>query len=151
MVIAVGSDHVGYDLKRTVAAHLISRGYEVRDYGCDGPESVDYPVYGELVGRAVAGGECGLGVLVCGTGLGISLAANRVAGIRAAVCSEPYTASLARRHNDANVIAFGARVVGAGLALMIVDRFLDSEFEGGRHARRVKMLDDIRAKSGAAR
>jgi len=134
---------MGWELKEIVKIHLESRGLEVEDFGTNGPGQVDYPVYGERVGRAVASGECDLGVLICGTGVGISLAANRVPGIRAAVCSEPYTASLTRRHNDANIIAFGARVVGCDLALMIVDQFLDAQFEGGRHARRLEMLEEI--------
>ena len=143
MKIAFGCDHGGYELKPAVVKHLQEKGYEVVDYGCYGTESVDYPVYGEKVGRAVASGECELGVLICGTGIGISLAANRVRGVRAAVCSEPYSAEMTRRHNNANIIAFGARVVGEGTALTIVDAFLGAQFEGGRHERRVKMLDEI--------
>ena len=144
MKIAIGCDHGGYALKLAVKKHLEEKGYEVVDYGCHSTESVDYPVYGEKVGRAVAGGECELGVLICGTGIGISLAANRVKGVRAAVCSEPYSAEMTRRHNNANIIAFGARVVGEGTAMTIVDAFLGAQFEGGRHARRVDMLKDIR-------
>ena len=144
MVIAVGCDHVGYELKKNVIEHLEKLGDEVRDFGCDGPEPTDYPIYGERVGRAVASGECALGIVICGTGVGISLAANRVAGVRAAACSEPYTAAMARRHNDANVVAFGARVVGRDLALMIVDEFRNARFEGGRHARRVAMIEAIK-------
>lgn len=144
MKIAIGCDHGGYELKLAVKKHLEEKGYEVVDYGCHSTESVDYPVYGEKVGRAVAGGECELGVLICGTGIGISLAANRVKGVRAAVCSEPYSAEMTRRHNNANIIAFGARVVGEGTAMTIVDAFLGAKFEGGRHARRVDMLEAIR-------
>ncbi|MDD7411656.1 MAG: ribose 5-phosphate isomerase B [Eubacteriales bacterium] len=144
MKIAIGCDHGGYALKLAVKKHLEEKGYEVVDYGCHSTESVDYPVYGEKVGRAVAGGECELGVLICGTGIGISLAANRVKGVRAAVCSEPYSAEMTRRHNNANIIAFGARVVGEGTAMTIVDAFLGAQFEGGRHARRVDMLEAIR-------
>lgn len=144
MKIAIGCDHGGYELKLAVKKHLEEKGYEVVDYGCHSTESVDYPVYGEKVGRAVAGGECELGVLICGTGIGISLAANRVKGVRAAVCSEPYSAEMTRRHNNANIIAFGARVVGEGTAMTIVDAFLGAQFEGGRHARRVDMLEAIR-------
>ena len=143
MILAIGCDHTAYELKKLIVAHLKSKGHEVRDYGCDGPESTDYPIYGERVGRAVACGECELGVLICGTGVGISLSANRVRGIRAAVCSEPYSAEMARRHNNCNIIAFGARVVGQDLALMIVDHFLNARFEGGRHARRVDMIEAI--------
>lgn len=144
MKIAIGCDHGGYALKLAVKKHLEEKGYEVVDYGCHSTESVDYPVYGEKVGRAVAGGECELGVLICGTGIGISLAANRVHGIRAAVCSESYSAELTRRHNDANMIAFGARVVGEGTACAILDAFFGAKFEGGRHAQRVAMLDEIK-------
>ena len=144
MKIAIGCDHGGYALKLAVKKHLEEKGYEVVDYGCHSTESVDYPVYGEKVGRAVAGGECELGVLICGTGIGISLAANRVPGVRAAVCSETYSAQLTREHNNANIIAFGARVVGEGPALAIVDAFLNAEFQGGRHAERVAMLDNIK-------
>ena len=144
MKIAIGADHGGYPLKDAVIAHLKKNGYECVDFGCYSPERCDYPVYGEKVARAVAGGECDLGVLICGTGIGISLAANRVKGIRAAVCSEPYSAQLTREHNNANIICFGARVVGEGTALMIVDSFLNAKFMGGRHAERVAMLDDIK-------
>lgn len=144
MKIAIGCDHGGYELKLAVKKHLEEKGYEVVDYGCHSTESVDYPVYGEKVGRAVAGGECELGVLICGTGIGISLAANRVKGVRAAVCSEPYSAEMTRRHNNANIIAFGARVVGEGTACAILDAFFNAKFEGGRHAQRVAMLDEIK-------
>jgi len=144
MKLAIGCDHVGYELKDHIIAHLTEKGYECVDYGCNGPESVDYPIYGEKVGRAVASGECELGILICGTGIGISLAANKVKGVRAAVCSEPYSAELTRRHNNANIIAFGARVVGLGTALSIVDAFLGAEFEGGRHARRVDLFESIK-------
>ncbi len=144
MKIAVGSDHGGFELKKAVIAHLEKQGYECVDFGCHSPERCDYPVYGEKAARAVASGECELGVLICGTGIGISLAANRVKGIRAAVCSEPYSAKLTREHNNANIIAFGARVVGEGTAMMIVDAFLNAQFQGGRHAERVAMLDEIK-------
>ncbi len=143
MRIAIGSDHVGFDLKQHIGVYLKSKGYEVLDYGIHGTERVDYPVYGEKVGMAVASGECALGVLICGTGIGISMAANKIHGIRAAVCSEPYSAALTRQHNDANIIAFGARVVASGMAEMIVDNFLNASFEGGRHQARVDMLSDI--------
>ena len=142
-MIAIGCDHTAYDLKMHVINHLKERGLKVKDVGCEQTTSSDYPTYGEAVGRAVASGECERGIAICGTGVGISLAANRVKGIRAVVCSEPYSAQLARRHNDANVVAFGARVVGSELALMIVDSFLDAEFEGGRHQRRVDMIEAI--------
>ena len=144
MKVAFGCDHAGYALKEAVVAHLKEMGHEVVDFGCYTPERVDYPAQGEKAARAVASGECQLGVLICGTGIGISLAANRVRGIRAAVCSESYSAELTRRHNDANMIAFGARVVGEGTACAILDAFFGALFEGGRHAQRVAMLDDIR-------
>ena len=146
MKLAIGNDHVGYELKLHTKERLEAQGYEVVDFGTDSTSSTDYPINGERVGRAVASGECELGILICGTGIGISLAANKVAGIRAAVCSEPYSARMARCHNNANIIAFGARVVGQDLADMIVDSFLQASFEGGRHARRVDMLMDIEKK-----
>lgn len=144
MKVAFGCDHAGYALKEAVVAHLKEMGHEVVDFGCYTPERVDYPAQGEKAARAVASGECQLGVLICGTGIGISLAANRVRGIRAAVCSESYSAELTRRHNDANMIAFGARVVGEGTACAILDAFFNAKFEGGRHAQRVAMLDEIK-------
>ena len=143
MKIAIGNDHVAVDLKNHITKYLEDKGYTVVNFGTDSSDSCDYPVYGEKVGRAVASGECDLGVLICGTGIGISLAANKVKGIRAAVCSEPYSAKLTRQHNNANIIAFGARVVGCAMAEMIVDEFLNAEYQGGRHQRRVDMLTDI--------
>ena len=144
MKVAFGCDHAGFVLKEAVVAHLKEMGHDVVDFGCYTPERVDYPAQGEKAARAVASGECQLGVLICGTGIGISLAANRVHGIRAAVCSESYSAELTRRHNDANMIAFGARVVGEGTACAILDAFFNAKFEGGRHAQRVAMLDEIK-------
>jgi ribose 5-phosphate isomerase B len=143
MKIAIGNDHVAVDMKRHIKDHLEKLGHEVVNYGTDSGERTDYPIYGERVGRAVANGECDLGVLICGTGIGISLAANKVKGVRAAVCSEPYSARLTRQHNNANIIAFGARVVGISVAKMIVDEFLNAEFEGGRHGVRVDMISAI--------
>lgn len=143
MKIAMGNDHTAIELKETIKAHLEKRGIEVLDLGTNSTESCDYPVYGEAVGRAVAGGDADLGIVICGTGLGISLAANKVNGIRACVCSEPYTARLSRMHNDSNVLAFGARVVGDEMAKMITDQWLDASFEGGRHQRRVDLLMEI--------
>ncbi len=143
MKLAIGNDHTALELKKEVMAHLEEKGYELIDYGTYTSDRCDYPVYGEKVARAVVSGEADLGILICGTGVGISLAANKVHGIRAVVCSEPYSAALARRHNNANIVAFGARVVGPELAKMIVDSFLDAEFEGGRHAERVNMIMDI--------
>lgn len=143
MKIGIGNDHVAVELKNIIKEHLEEQGHEVVDFGTDSTERFDYPVSGYKVGRAVAAGEVDLGVLICGTGVGISLAANKVRGVRACVCSEPYSAKLSREHNDTNVIAFGARVVGPELAKMIVDEWLGAEFEDGRHARRVGMLAEI--------
>lgn len=143
--IGIGNDHAAVELKIEISEYLTAKGYEVVNFGTDSYQSCDYPVYGEKVARAVAAGEVDLGVLICGTGVGISLAANRVKGIRACVCSEPVTARLSRIHNHANIIAFGARIVGSELAKAIVDSFLDAEPSSEeRHTRRVKMLDDIR-------
>ena len=143
MKIAIANDHSAVELKNIIKEHLESKGYEVLNLGTDSTESCDYPVYGEKVGRAVADGEADLGIAICGTGVGISLAANKVKGIRACVCSEPYTAKLSRMHNNSNILAFGARVVGSELAKMIVDEWLGASFEGGRHQRRVHMIMDI--------
>ena len=143
MRIGIGNDHVAVELKEIIKDHLEARGHEVVDFGTGSTERFDYPVAGFRVGRAVASGEVELGVLICGTGVGISLAANKVHGVRAVVCSEPYSAKLSREHNDTNIVAFGARVVGPELAKMIVDEWLSAEFEGGRHARRVEMLGEI--------
>ena len=143
MKIAIGNDHTALEMKEAVKVHLEEKGYEVLDLGTNSTDSCDYPVYGEKVGRAVADGEADLGIAICGTGVGISLAANKVKGVRACVCSEPYTAKLSRMHNDSNVLAFGARVIGVELAKMIVDEWLNASFEGGRHQRRVDMLMDI--------
>ena len=134
MKIAIANDHSAVELKNIIKEHLESNGYEVLNLGTDSTESCDYPVYGEKVGRAVA------------DGVGISLAANKVKGIRACVCSEPYTAKLSRMHNNSNILAFGARVVGSELAKMIVDEWLNASFEGGRHQRRVDMIMDIENK-----
>ena len=142
-MIAIGSDHGGFELKQEIMRHLDELGLEYRDYGTYTPESCDYPIYGEAVARAVAGGEADRGILICGTGIGISIAANKVKGIRAANCGDCFSAEFTRRHNDANILALGARVVGPGLALKIVDVFLTTDFEGGRHARRVAMIGDI--------
>lgn len=145
-MIAVGCDHGGFALKQEILSYLNKNGYEYQDFGTYDTESCDYPVYGEKVARAVSSGACEKGLLFCGTGIGISLAANRVKGIRAVVCSEPYSAEMSRRHNNANILCLGGRVVGAGLAEKIVEVWLNTEFEGGRHARRVGMLDEIASK-----
>ena len=143
MKISIGSDHIGYSLKKHIIGYVETKGYEVEDFGTDGENRVDYPVFGAKVGRAVAAGECELGILICGTGVGISIAANKVKGIRAAVCSEPYSARLARQHNNANIIAFGARVIGTATAEMIVDEFLAAEYESGRHQHRIDLIEKI--------
>ena len=143
MKIAMGNDHSAIELKNIIKECVESKGYEVIDFGTNTPESCDYPVFGEKVGRAVASGEADLGIVICGTGVGISLAANKVKGIRACVCSEPYTAKLSKMHNNSNVLAFGARVVGSEMAKMITEEWLDAKYEGGRHQRRVDMLMEI--------
>ena len=143
MKIAIGNDHSAVELKHIIMEHLKEKGYEVLNLGTDAEESCDYPVYGERVGRAVASGQADLGIAICGTGVGISLAANKVKGIRAACCSDCFSAKLTRQHNDANVLCMGGRVVGAGLALMMTDLFLNTEFEGGRHERRVNLITDM--------
>lgn len=143
MRIGIGNDHVAIELKKTIKEHLEQQGYEVVDFGTNSPERFDYPISGYKVGKAVASGDVDLGVLICGTGVGISLAANKVQGIRACVCSDPYSAKLSREHNNTNIIAFGARVVGQELAKMIVDEWLSAPFEGGRHQRRIDMLAEI--------
>ena len=143
MKIAIGNDLSAVELKNIIVDFLKEKGIEVLNLGTDSSESCDYPVYGEKVGRAVVSGEADLGIAICGTGLGISLAANKVKGVRACVCSEPYTAKLSRMHNNSTVLAFGARVVGSELAKMITEAWLDAKFEGGRHERRVQMLMDI--------
>lgn len=143
-MIALGSDHAAFKLKAAIMEHLKEKGIEFEDLGCDGTESVHYPIYGQKVAEAVAAGKYEYGIVVCGTGIGISLAANRVPGIRAAVCSEAYSARLTREHNNANIICFGARVIGEGVAASILDAFLSAEFVGGRHAERVAMLDSIK-------
>ena len=143
MKLAIGNDHVAVEMKNEIMAHLESRGIEVINVGTDTPDRFNYPVSGYKVAKMVANGEVDGGILICGTGVGISLAANKVKGIRACVCSEPYTARLSKQHNNANIIAFGARVIGVELAKMIVDEWLDAEFQGGRHAERVDMIMEI--------
>lgn len=142
-MLAIGSDHGGFELKQAVMKHLAERGVEYRDYGTYSSESCDYPDFGEAVGRAVASGECERGIVICGTGIGISIAANKVRGVRCALCGDCYSAEMTRRHNDANILAMGARVLGEGLALKIVDTFLDTGFDGGRHTRRIEKLAAI--------
>ena len=148
-MIAIGSDHAGFDLKQKVIEHLKELGLEWKDYGAYTADSCDYPVYGETVARAVASGEAMRGIVICGTGAGISIVANKVRGIRAAVCSDCYSVELTRRHNDANILALGARVTGDALAMRIVDIFLTTPYEGGRHARRLALIDDLEARERA--
>lgn len=140
MKIAIGNDHAAVDLKREIARYVESLGYEVINFGTDNNESCDYPIYGEKVGQAVAEGQADCGILICGTGVGVSLAANKVKGIRCGVCSDTTTARLIKEHNNANVIAFGARIVGVEKAKDIVKAYLEAEFQGGRHQSRVDML-----------
>ena len=142
-MIGIGSDHGGYPLKEEIKKHLDEIGVAYKDFGTNTPDSCDYPIYAEAVARAVVSGEVEKGILICGTGIGISIAANKVKGIRAALCGDCYSAEYTRRHNDANVLTMGARVTGGGLACKIVDTFLTTEFEGGRHARRVALIADI--------
>lgn len=143
MKIGIGNDHAAVEMKNDIVEYLQEKGYEVVNYGTDTSESCNYPEYGEKVGRAVASGEVDLGILICGTGVGISLAANKVKGVRAVVCSEPYSAKLSRQHNNTNILAFGARVIGIEMAKMIVDEWLGAEFLGGRHQTRVDMIMEI--------
>jgi len=141
-MIALGCDQAGFELMQDVKTYLTGNGYEFKDFGTYSTEACDYPVYGKLVANAIASGECDKGILVCGTGIGISIAANKVPGIRAAVCTDCFTAEATRQHNDANVLALGGRVVGKGLALKIVETFLTTPFSNAeRHIRRVNMLD----------
>ena len=141
--IAFGYDHVGFILKEDILAHLRVRGIEVLDKGTWSPERTDYPHFASAVAQAVIAREAESGILICGTGVGISITANKFPGIRAVVCSEPYSARLSRQHNDTNVLAFGSRVVGLELAKMIVDAWLDATFEGGRHQTRVEAIGAI--------
>ena len=142
-MIAIGSDHGGYALKEHIKAYLTSQGITCLDVGCNSPESCDYPIFGKAVGEAVASGQCEKGIVICTTGIGISISANKVKGVRAALCADSFTAEMTRRHNDSNVLALGAGVVGVNLADRIVDVFLSTEFEGGRHERRVNLMMDI--------
>lgn len=141
-MIAIGSDHGGYGLKQEIMRHLENRGIACRDFGCESEDSCDYPVYGRLVAEEVAAGRCETGILICGTGIGISITANRIPGIRAALCTDCFCAEATRQHNDANILCLGGRVVGPGLALKIVDTFLDTPFSNEeRHARRIRMIE----------
>ncbi|MGI5977048.1 MAG: ribose 5-phosphate isomerase B [Candidatus Limivicinus sp.] len=142
-MIAIGCDHGGFELKQTIMKHLEERGLEYKDFGAYSTESCDYPDYAKPLAKAVAAGEYKRGILICGTGVGVSITANKVHGIRAALCSDCFTAEATRQHNDANILAMGARVVGPGLALKIVDTFLDTPFSNEeRHVRRISKIED---------
>ena len=143
MKISLGCDHGGYLLKQDILIWLEEHDIDFEDVGCFSTESVDYPIYGEKVARLVASGACEKGIVICTTGIGISIAANKVKGIRCAHCTDPLSTEMTRRHNDANILAMGARVLGPGLALKIVDTFLTTEFEGGRHQRRVDLITKL--------
>jgi ribose 5-phosphate isomerase B len=146
MKIAIGCDHGGFELKEEIKKYIEGKGAEVVDFGTYSTDSVDYPVYGQKVSEAVAGSEADLGILICGTGLGMSYVANKVKGIRCACVSDVFSAEMARAHNNANVLAIGARVLGLGLAVKVVEAFLGTEFEGGRHNRRVDMITAVEDK-----
>ena len=143
MKLAIGSDLVGFELKPTIIGYLEELGHEVTDFGAFTTERTDYPIYGKKVAEEVAAGNFDGGILICGTGVGISISANKVKGIRAVVCSEPYSAKLSKEHNNTNILAFGSRVVGSELAKMIVKEWLDAKYEGGRHSKRIEMLNHI--------
>lgn len=142
-MVAIGADHAGYQLKEAIKKHLHDNGIEFLDCGTNSTESVDYPEYGYKTARLVADGKCNKGILCCGTGIGISLAANKVKGIRAAVVSDEYCAEMTRRHNDANIIALGGRVIDEAKAIKLVDIFLNTPFEGGKHQKRVDLISEI--------
>lgn len=142
-MIAIGNDHTGYELKQAIVQYFEEQNIEYKDFGCGKVNASDYPEFGKAVGRAIQNKECELGILICGTGIGISIAANKMEGVRAALCHDCFSAEATRLHNDANVLALGARVVGAGHALKIVDTFLNTEFSNEeRHLRRIQMLEE---------
>ncbi|AFS77272.1 ribose 5-phosphate isomerase B [Gottschalkia acidurici 9a] len=143
MKIGLGSDHGGYQLKEKIKKHLEEKGIECIDYGTNSEDSVDYPEFGRKVGEAVVSGECDKGIVCCGTGIGISIAANKVKGVRCALCGDTFSAKMTREHNDSNVLALGQRVTGEGLALEIVDTWIKTDFEGGRHQTRIEKISDI--------
>ncbi len=141
-MIAIGCDHGGFELKKLLMEHLSERNIEYKDLGCYNTESCDYPEYGRAVAKAVASGECEKGIVICTTGIGISIAANRIKGVRAALCTNGLMAKMTRLHNDANILALGANIIGPGLAVEILDTFLDTEFSGGeRHIRRIRGIE----------
>lgn len=139
-MIAIASDHGGYALKEHIKAYLAAKGITCQDFGCETPDRCDYPVFGKAAAQAVASGQCEKGIVICTTGIGISISANKVHGIRAALCGDCFSAEMCRRHNNANILAMGERVTGPGLAMKICDIFLDTPFDGGRHARRVEKM-----------
>lgn len=142
-MIGIGCDHGGYELKQEIIKYLEAKGYAYEDFGCDSTAAVDYPVYGKKVAHAVADGICDKGILICGTGIGISITANKVKGVRAALCTDCFCAEATRQHNDANILCLGGRVVGAGLAVKIVDTFLNTPFSGDeRHVKRISQIED---------
>lgn len=144
MKLALGCDHGGYALMQEIKKHLDTKeSIEYQDFGTYSEDSCDYPVFAEAAANAVAQGECDMGILICGTGIGISISANKVKGIRAALCSDCFSAEMTRRHNNANMLCMGARVLGTGLALKIVDTFLAADFDGGRHAKRIALISEI--------
>jgi ribose 5-phosphate isomerase B len=143
MTVAIGCDHAGVELKEALISLLRDRGIQYRDFGTNGPQSVDYPDFGEAVSRAVSTGEAERGVLVCGTGIGMSIVANKFTGVRAALCAEPFSARMSRLHNDANVLVIGGRVTGVELAREIATVWLETPFEGGRHQRRLDKIREI--------
>lgn len=143
MKVGIGNDHVAVEMKQEIIAYLERQGHEVVDYGTNTKESCDYPVYGAKVANAVVNKEVDCGILICGTGVGMSIAANKVKGIRAVVCSEPYSAKLSKEHNNTNILCFGARVIGVELAKMIVFEWINAKFQGDRHQRRLDMITDI--------
>ena len=146
MKIALGSDHGGINLKNAIIKHLQEKGYELKDFGTYSIESCDYPDYALKVAEGVSAKKYDFGILICGTGIGISISANKVPGVRAALCNDTFSAHATREHNDANILAMGERVVGQGLALDIVDTFLAGEFQGGRHSRRIDKITEIEKK-----
>jgi len=143
MIVAIAGDHGGFALKQKIRKHLIERGIEIADLGTDSEESVDYPEFGKACAQAVASGKADRGIVICGTGIGISIAANRIRGIRCGLCTSVEMAELSRKHNNANMLAMGGRITSVEDAIRITDAWLDTEFEGGRHSRRVDMLDSI--------
>lgn len=141
--VVIGCDHGGYELKLPILAYLNEEGYRVIDVGCDSTDSVDYPLYADKLCKVIADKDADVGILICGTGIGMSIAANKHVGIRAACCENTFSARMTRAHNDANVLCLGARVIGAGLAVDMVELFLNTDFLGGRHEKRVAMLNEL--------